>query len=202
MGFFLRKTWLWWLLAAFLAWLVTWLICRWRNRRGEAAELKALRLEASQARAAADARQARIDGLLAQRARDLDELGALRAGAAGATAPLGLAAATSPGLPELTADQLAAGAALLGTKLRADDLKVLEGIGPAIEELLHQGGIRTWPELAGAEPAALAAVLEAAGPRFRVHDPATWPRQAALLAAGSWQEFKDLTDSLTAGREG
>lgn len=209
MGFFLRKTWVWWLLAVALACFVSWLICRWRNRRGEAAEVAALRQQAAEAQTAAAERQARIDGLLAQRARDLDELGSLRAAAAGAAAggtALGLlggpAEDAAPAAPVLTDEQLAAGGALLGIKLKLDDLKVVEGVGPAIEELLHGGGIRTWTELAGADVGALRGILEAAGPRFRVHDPATWPRQAGLLASGAWQEFKDLCDQLTAGREG
>ena len=105
----------------------------------------------------------------------------------------------APSVPDAAA--LTAGGALLGTKLVLDDLKVVEGIGPAIEELLHGGGIRTWRELEAADQSTLRSVLEAAGSRFRVHDPGTWPRQAGLLADGKWQEFKDLTDALTAGRE-
>ena len=208
MGFFLRKTWLWWLIAAALACFITWLICRWRDRKGEAAELKAARAEAAEARTQAAERQTRIDALLAQRARDLDELGTLRAAAAGAVAgggatALGLVGATAAaGPPALTDEQLAAGAALLGTKLRVDDLKVVEGVGPAIEELLQNGGVRTWADLAGAPVDTLKGILEAAGPRFRVHDPATWSQQASLLVSGAWQEFKDLCDRLTAGREG
>jgi predicted flap endonuclease-1-like 5' DNA nuclease len=200
MGFFLRKTWIWWLLAALLAWLITWLLCRWRNRRGEAAELVALRDDAARANALAAERQTRIDGLLAQRARDLDDLASARAGAAGSTA-LGFAATTVADKPVPTAEQLAAGAALLGRRLQLDDLKVVEGIGPAIEELLHNDGIRTWRGLEAADPSALKGILDAAGARFRVHDPATWPRQAGLLADARWQDFKDLTDELTAGRE-
>ena len=244
MGFFLRKTWPWWLLAAFVAWLVTWLLCRWRNRRGDAAELTAARHEAAEARIAADQRQQRIDGLLNQRARDLDELTRLRAAAetAGAGAALGLvgvaAVAAEPAAAEpapapvpeappepaepqaaeaeppaaaiepvvaaptvLSAEALAAGAALLGHKLVLDDLKVVEGIGPAIAELLQQAGVHTWRQLEATETSRIQAILEAAGPRFRVHDPATWPRQAGLLADGRWQEFKDLTDALDGGRQ-
>ena len=218
MGFFLRKTWLWWLLAAFLAWLVTWLICRWRNRRAQAAELAEARRDAASAQALAAERQTRIDGLLAQRAHDVDELARIRGGEAAGTAALGLVGATAatiatsapepdpepvaaavPSVP--SAEALAAGAALLGKRLALDDLKVVEGIGPAIEELLHGGGIRTWRALEAADDATLRGILEAAGPRFRVHDPGTWPRQAGLLADGRWQEFKDLTDALDAGRE-
>ena len=220
MGFFLRKTWPWWLLAAFVAWLVTFLLCRWRNRRGDAAALTSAKREAAQAQTQAGERQTRIDGLLVQRARDLDEIARLQGrGASAGGAALGLvgaAAAAAPvadtpvaeapavvatPAPVPSAEQLAAGAALLGTKLALDDLKVVEGIGPAIEELLHQGGILTWRALEAAEPASVKAILDAAGPRFRVHDPGTWPRQAGLLADGRWQEFKDLTDALDAGRE-
>jgi large subunit ribosomal protein L21 len=43
-------------------------------------------------------------------------------------------------------------------------------------------------------------MLTDAGPRFRTQDPSTWPRQAALLADGRWDEFKRLTDELDGGR--
>jgi hypothetical protein len=48
--------------------------------------------------------------------------------------------------------------------------------------------------------ASLNQVLDDACSRFRMHDPATWPRQAGLLADGHWQRFKEWTDELTGGR--
>jgi len=99
-----------------------------------------------------------------------------------------------------SAEQLRAGGAVLGTRLELDDLKVVEGIGPAIEGLLHGGGITTWRQLAAAPTTRLREILDAAGSRFQVHDPATWPRQSGLLADGRWADFKTLTDELKGGR--
>ncbi len=62
------------------------------------------------------------------------------------------------------------------------DLRKIRGIGPAIATLLNASGIATWAQLAAAKVTDLEAILEEAGPRYRVHDPSTWPAQAAELA--------------------
>jgi predicted flap endonuclease-1-like 5' DNA nuclease len=82
---------------------------------------------------------------------------------------------------------------VLGRRIELDDLTVIEGIGPKIAELLGDAGVTTWRRLAEADPADLRGVLDDAGPRFRMHDPAKWPAQADLLARGRWQEFTDMT---------
>ncbi len=64
----------------------------------------------------------------------------------------------------------------------AQDLGKIRGIGPAIAALLNARGITTWAQLAAKEASELQAILDDAGPRFRVHDPSTWPAQAAELA--------------------
>lgn len=68
-----------------------------------------------------------------------------------------------------------------------DDLKAIDGIGPKIEALLHQAGIRTYAQLAETPVERLREILAQAGPRFRLADPTTWPEQARRLAekAGS-----------------
>ncbi|MEM9259168.1 MAG: hypothetical protein AAGA62_05940, partial [Bacteroidota bacterium] len=81
------------------------------------------------------------------------------------------------------------------------DLKVIEGIGPKIEEVLKKEGINNWTLLSGTEPGRLREILEAAGGRFRMHNPYTWPLQARLAAAGRWDELKDYQDELKGGRE-
>jgi hypothetical protein len=43
-------------------------------------------------------------------------------------------------------------------------------------------------------------ILDGGGRPFKMHDPATWPEQARLLADGAWAEFKTLTDALSGGR--
>jgi predicted flap endonuclease-1-like 5' DNA nuclease len=96
---------------------------------------------------------------------------------------------------------VAEGARVLGFAVKPDDLKVVEGIGPKIEGLLRDGGIRTWRQLAEAPVTRLKEILDAAGPRYQIHNPATWPRQAEMLSTNKWAEFKKWTEELTAGRE-
>jgi len=88
-----------------------------------------------------------------------------------------------------------------GKKVKQDDLKLVEGIGPKIEELMHAAGITTWAELAAAPIEKLEAILDEAGPRFRIHDPATWGKQAAMADAGQWEELEAYQDELKGGRE-
>lgn len=88
-----------------------------------------------------------------------------------------------------------------GKKIKQDDLKVIEGIGPKIEELLHNAGIKTWADLAAAATETVQAVLDEAGPRYRMHDPATWAKQAALAAAAQWAELEAYQDQLQGGRD-
>jgi large subunit ribosomal protein L27 len=86
-----------------------------------------------------------------------------------------------------------------GPKL--DDLKIVEGIGPKIETLLKEGGITTWAELAAAPVERLKEILDAAGPRYQIHDPSTWPAQSKFAAEGQWDELKEYQDMLTGGRD-
>lgn len=88
-----------------------------------------------------------------------------------------------------------------GKKIKQDDLKVIEGIGPKIEDLLHTAGIKTWSDLASAPIETVQAVLDEAGPRYRMHDPATWAKQAALAATGDWESLETYQDQLQGGRD-
>ena len=87
-----------------------------------------------------------------------------------------------------------------GAKPAKDDLKKVEGIGPKIEQLLNVDGIMTWRQLSEADIDRLKRILDAAGPRYRIHDPSTWPRQAELAADGKWEELEKLQDELSGGR--
>ncbi len=86
-------------------------------------------------------------------------------------------------------------------KVKQDDLKLVEGIGPKIEGLLNAAGIHTWAELAAAPVDRLKKVLEDAGERYRLAVPDTWPRQAKLASEGKWDELKELQDRLKGGKE-
>lgn len=81
-----------------------------------------------------------------------------------------------------------------------DDLKIIEGIGPKIEELCNQQGIWTFEALAATPVERLQEMLDAAGPSFRISSPETWPRQAELAATGKWDELKEYQEFLSGGR--
>ena len=80
-----------------------------------------------------------------------------------------------------------------------DDLRKIEGIGPKIAEKLNDAGIMTFADLAKTEVAKLNEILEAAGSRYSMHNPSTWPMQSDLAANGQWDELKALQDKLDGG---
>jgi predicted flap endonuclease-1-like 5' DNA nuclease len=103
-------------------------------------------------------------------------------------------------LPEVEAPELPA----IASKAAAvvDDLKVIEGIGPKISSVLNAAGIASFAQLAGLTPQRILEILEKADPRLlRLADPATWPEQARLAAAGDWEALRTLTDQLKGGRK-
>jgi predicted flap endonuclease-1-like 5' DNA nuclease len=89
---------------------------------------------------------------------------------------------------------------VLGKKWKQDDLKIVEGIGPKIEELYHAAGIKTWKELSETSVEKSQAILDAAGERYRIHNPSTWAKQAEMCYQGKWQELKNWQDSLDGGK--
>ena len=84
---------------------------------------------------------------------------------------------------------------------KPDDLKIVEGVGPKIEQLLKEGGINNWEELAAAPVERLKEILEAAGSRYQIHDPSSWPAQAKFAAEGRWEDLKDYQEMLIGGRD-
>lgn len=84
--------------------------------------------------------------------------------------------------------------------VKADDLTLIEGVGPKIAELLVAAGIVSFGDLAKAKPAAIKTILDAAGKKFQMHDPATWPKQAALARDGKSAELTKLQEKLKGGK--
>jgi predicted flap endonuclease-1-like 5' DNA nuclease len=83
----------------------------------------------------------------------------------------------------------------------ADDLKRIGGIGPRISSVLQSAGITTFATLAATDVSRLEEVLEAENPRLlRLANPATWPEQAQLAAAGDWEGLEALQNTLKGGR--
>ena len=54
---------------------------------------------------------------------------------------------------------------LYGKRIKLDDLKIVEGIGPKIEQLFHNFGIKTWKALSEASVAKCQEVLDSGGER-------------------------------------
>jgi predicted flap endonuclease-1-like 5' DNA nuclease len=89
---------------------------------------------------------------------------------------------------------------VFGKKIKQDDLKVVEGIGPKIEELFKNAGVKTWQALSTATFEECKKVLNDGGDRFKMHNPATWPDQAKLAAEGKFAELKNWQDELDGGK--
>lgn len=94
----------------------------------------------------------------------------------------------------------AASAPAAGRLPRSKDLERIEGIGPKIAELLIAHDIFDLADLAQTPVERLREILGAAGRRFRLADPGSWPEQAALGAAGQWDALTALQSRLQAGR--
>jgi small subunit ribosomal protein S1 len=83
---------------------------------------------------------------------------------------------------------------------KGDDLKKVEGIGPKIEELLHEAGIGTFADLAKADVEKIKEILAGAGSRYQMHDPTSWPMQAEMAANGEWDKLKEWQENAKGGK--
>ncbi len=88
----------------------------------------------------------------------------------------------------------------LGFSTNPEDLKVVEGIGPKIEGLCKDAGIQNWTDLSNTNIDRLKEILAAAGDRYKLADPTTWPKQAGLAAAGDWDALREYQDFLDGGK--
>jgi predicted flap endonuclease-1-like 5' DNA nuclease len=79
-----------------------------------------------------------------------------------------------------------------------NNLQIIEGIGPKVETLLHENGIRSWEDLGAKSSDELNTIL--AGASLSMMNPDSWPRQAQLAAANDWDTLATLQHSLDAGR--
>ena len=83
---------------------------------------------------------------------------------------------------------------------KGDDLKKIEGIGPKIQELLNNDGILTFEDLSKTDAEKIKEILHAAGSRYQMHDPTTWPMQAGLAAEGKWDELNEWQENAKGGK--
>ncbi len=181
--------------------------------KAENRDLKATISAGSEAKAQLKGLQADLDACKKSRLQLDDKINSLQAQLT--TAKSAAAAAPTPQIPPapqtqtrglgLVSDAAATPPAApapipLPKGMKRDDLKVVEGIGPKIEKLLHAENITTWALLSATDPARIKDILLAAGPRYRIHDPSTWPQQADLAHHGKWEELDALQDKLKGGK--
>ncbi len=196
MPYTLAKFFLWGLLMALAGGIVGWLL-RSLKARTDLARPQTTPVDESEV----DRLRSELEPVVAERDRLRMELADVRGSSAGA---LGFSSTVDTSIiPPDDDDQveldLDAAAAVLGKKIALDALTAVEGIGPKIAELCAGIGVTTWSQLAATDVEALQSMLDAAGSRFQMHKPASWPQQAALLARGQWEEFVALTESLPGG---
>lgn len=82
----------------------------------------------------------------------------------------------------------------------ADNLQIVEGVGPKMEELLKGAGYASWALLSEASFDALRKLLDEAGYQFA--NPHSWPRQAQLAHENKWDDLIEFQEFLSAGEEG
>ena len=85
-------------------------------------------------------------------------------------------------------------------KAKTDKLTLIEGVGPKIASLLNADGIVTFADLASTKIGTLTKILKDAGPRFSMHKPNSWPKQARLARDGKMDALKKLQDELNGGK--
>ena len=81
----------------------------------------------------------------------------------------------------------------------ADDLTLIEGVGPKAKDALAAGGFGTFRKVAGASVDDLQGALDAAGSRMSLLKPDTWPRQAQYVVDGDAEGLEAYQDELRGG---
>ena len=83
--------------------------------------------------------------------------------------------------------------------VEADDLTLIEGIGPKVAKVLGEAGILTFAQLAQANADDIQNILNEAD--LKMMDATSWPAQAKLAAANDMDGLKKMQDKLSGGRK-
>ncbi len=198
----------WWLLlGALIGWLLNYLLCRCSNKsklKKEADEIK--NYIASKAEDTKDSTVSKLNETKSAAKSAADDLktktenvkSAAKSTAKEVKKSTTAKASKLADQAKVTIDLVAAKAA--GIKIKnADDLTVIEGIGPKINDLFKANGLKTFADVASATVPQMRKILDAGGARFRIANPGTWAKQAKLAANNKWAELKKLQDELSGG---
>ena len=80
------------------------------------------------------------------------------------------------------------------------DFCIIEGVGPKIDGVLKAAGIYSMENLSKTKVGKLQEILKNAGGKYNFAVPDSWPKQAALAAAGKMEELQALQDELLGGK--
>ncbi len=81
-------------------------------------------------------------------------------------------------------------------KKNKQDLKIIEGIWPKIEQLLNKWWIYSYKDLELSEISTIQNILENAWSRYTLHNPTTWPKQANIANNWNFEKLKTYQDKL------
>jgi len=82
---------------------------------------------------------------------------------------------------------------------KEDNLKIIEWIGPKVEQLLKLNSINTIKQLSEASYDEIKMILERAWDNFKIINPRSWPYQAELAYKKEWGKLKEYQDFLVWG---
>lgn len=175
---------LWWFLAGvLLGWLLNWLFDKFFRRGGSRSDGHGNDASASDAakRTATVAPQSMAPSVAVP------------------ASSLSAASGSTLNVAALASAAAAFGFGKLKTNAGYDNFEIIEGIGPKINDVMHVAGVHTFAALAALDIPAIAKILDAAGPNFKLANPETWAQQASLCASGHWEKLKAWQDELVAG---
>ena len=89
---------------------------------------------------------------------------------------------------------------VFGKTVKENDLTIVEGIGPKIQQLFHKNNIKTWKSLSNCSVSKCQSILDDAGKAYKIHNPGTWPKQARMAYEGKWEKLLKWQDELDGGR--
>ena len=80
--------------------------------------------------------------------------------------------------------------------LKSSNLQIIQGIGPKIETLLFENGIKNWKDLSSKSFGELRAMLDNYGTRYSIVDPSDWSKQASLAHKSQWNALIKLQNEI------
>lgn len=92
---------------------------------------------------------------------------------------------TTTAIPAASAVALGARSAF--ATLPDTNLQIIEGIGPKMEALLKDNGIKNWRDLTGKSKKNLRKMLVDYGSKYAIIDPSSWPKQAFMAMNNDWE---------------